>query len=449
MKRRQFIRTSTAAASTLGFGNFLYLRAETKGANDKISLALIGCGGRGMSTAPGCCKRHPVLQLKTVCDPNRTRLAKAAQSVEKDFGSAPNAVEDMRTIFDDKSVDAVWIATWEHWHMPAAIRACQAGKDVYVEKNPSLNIFEGRQLVKAAAKYDRIVQVGFQNRSAAYAFSARDYIKSGKLGKIVTVKSYNMLNYGGNKFTVTPEEPVPDDLNWDLWLGPAPMQPYRKSTFGGRDRYWFLGGGTLSDDASHVMDLARLVIGDPPHPKSVYGWGTKQINGGDSQTPQFQEITYDFGDFVMTCSNGGVTSYMTKTPGKIRGDKTLFPNWRNNSTRTEIYGTEGLMYLGRHGGGWQVLGKNNEIVAEGGGTFPDQEHQANFVEALQRRSKPNGDAEQCHRSAVLVHLGNIAYRVGNKQLLFDGEKERFTNDDKANELARGTYREGYSVPENV
>jgi hypothetical protein len=140
---------------------------------------------------------------------------------------------------------------------------------------------------------------------------------------------------------------------------------------------------------------------------------------------------------------------MTKTPGDIRMDKSRFPNWRNNATRTEIYGTEGLMYLGRHGGGWQVMGPDNEIVAQDGGVMPDNEHQINFIQSLRNRKQPNGDVEECHRSAVLVHLGNIAYRVGNRQLLFDPSTERFTNNDRANALARGSYREGYAIPENV
>jgi hypothetical protein len=130
-------------------------------------------------------------------------------------------------------------------------------------------------------------------------------------------------------------------------------------------------------------------------------------------------------------------------------DITLFPDWRNNATRTEIYGTEGFMYLGRHGGGWQVMGPDNEIVAQDGGVFPDNDHQMDFIEALRNRKKPNGDMEECHRSATLVHLGNIAYRAGNRQLLFDGVTEKILNDDKANALARGTYREGFVIPEKV
>jgi predicted dehydrogenase len=323
---------------------------------------------------------------------------------------------------------------------------------VYVEKNPTINIWEGRKLVEAAAKYKRIVQVGFQNRSAPYGFTARDYIKSGKLGKIVTVKCYNML--GGSKWSEAPEAPVPAWLDWDKWLGPAPKRPFSPTIVdengrGGWLSYWAYSGGGLADDASHVMDLCRLVIDNPGHPQSVYGWGGNHVFGGSRETPEFQSIVYDFGQFTLSCDNACATNYMTKTPNDIRMDKTRFPNWRNNATRTEIYGTEGLMYLGRHGGGWQVLGPDNEIVAQDGGVMPDNEHQVNFIESLRSRKKPNGDVEECHRSATLVHLGNIAYRVGNKQLLFDAGTEKFLNDDQANILAKGAYREGYVVPEKV
>jgi len=342
MKRREFIKTSIAGTA-LSLGTYISARAD--GANEKIVLALVGCGGRGMDTIVNCCKINPNIEIKTVCDVNRTKLAKAVQTIEKDFGKAPQATEEMRTVFDDKDVDAVWIATADHWHALAATRACLAGKDVYVEKNPTHFISEGRKLVKAAEQNKRIVEIGCQNRSAPYNIAARDYIQSGKLGKIVTVKVYFML--GGGKGGKTIESPVPAWLDWDKWLGPAPERPFSYAVInehsrGGWQNFWSFSGGKLSDEASHTIDLARMVIGDPPHPKSVYGWGTKQINGGDAETPQFQEITYDFGDFVMTCSNGGVTSYMTKTPGKIRGDKTQFPDWRTNSSRMEIYGTEGL-----------------------------------------------------------------------------------------------------------
>lgn len=358
----------------------------------------------------------------------------------------------MKEVFDDKDIDAVWISTPEHWHTLATVWACQAGKDVYVEKNPTISIWEGRKMIEAAERYNRIVQIGFQNRSAPYGFSARDYIRSGKLGKIVHVKCYNML--GGKRWNPQPDQEVPPWIDWDAWLGPAPYRPFNPDITssdgrGGWLEFWAYGGGALSDDASHVMDLARLVLGDPPHPKSVYACGGNWPWGSIKETPEFLSVIYDFGNFTMTCDSGNATNYMKKTPTNIRMDPALFPDWRTNATRTEIYGTEGLMYLGRHGGGWQVKGEDSEIIAQDGGIFPDTDHQKNFIESLRTRRKPNGDVEQGHLSACLVHFGNIAYRVGNKQLFFDAESERFIGNDEANGYLKTPYRDNYKIPEKV
>jgi predicted dehydrogenase len=452
MRRREFVFAGAAGVAGMTLGNSLLFGDSVAGANDKIVLALIGCGDRGLGCIVNCCKINKGVEIKTVCDVNRTKLANAAKRVEKTFGYSPRTTEDMQTIFDDKDIDAVWIATPEHWHVPASIRACQSGKDVYVEKNLSVNIWESRKLVEAAAKYKRIVQVGLQNRSASQGFSARDYIQSGKLGKIVTVKTYFML--GGSKFTEASAKPVPAWLDWDKWLGPAPFRPFSPSIVsehgrGGWQNYWEYSGGKLDDEASHTIDFTRMVLGDPPHPKSVYGWGGNHVYGGNSETPECQSIVYDFGEYVLTADGGPAFKYMYKAPSSIRNDAKKFPNWRNYSARVEIYGTEGLMYLGRHGGGWQVLGQDDKIVAEDGAIFPDNDHQKNFIDCIRSRKKPNGEIEECHRSSTLINMGNIACRVGNKQLLFDKETETFTNDNQANILARGTYRKGYEIPENI
>jgi len=453
MKRRSFIGTAITGSAGIALGaSVLPQNSIYKGANDKIVLALIGSGGRGLDAIISACKVNVNVEIKTVCDVKTTRVEVAIAAIERELGYKPKSTKNMKEVFDDKDIDAVWIATPEHWHALATVWACQAGKDVYVEKNPTISIWEGRKMIEAAEKYNRIVQVGFQNRSADYGFSARNYIKSGKLGKIVLVKCYNLL--GGGKWMPQPDQEIPQWIDWDMWLGPALLRKFNPAITDANGRggwldFWAFGGGALSDDASHVMDLARFVIGDPPHPKSVYATGGNWPWNSEKETPEFLSITYDFGDFAMTCDSGNATNYMKKTPGNIRMDPTLFPDWRINATRTEIYGTEGLMYLGRHGGGWQVIGENSEIIAQDGGIFPDVEHQKNFIDSLKTRKKPNGSVEQGQLSASLIHLGNIAYRVGNKQLNFDGEYERFINNDDANKLLRTSYRKNYEIPEKV
>jgi len=453
MKRRDFLGKTMIGTAGLSLGtSLLPLQSSCKGANDKIVLALIGSGARGLGTIISTCKLNANVVIKTVCDVKTTRVETAVNQIEKELGYKPKSTKNMKEVFDDKDIDAVWIATPEHWHALATVWACQAGKDVYVEKTPSISIWEGRKIVEAAGKYNRIVQIGFENRSAPYAFSARDYIKSGKLGQIVTVKCYNML--GGGKWMPKPDQETPKWIAWDAWIGPAKYRPYNPNITDANGRggwldFWAFGGGALSDDASHVMDLARLVLGDPPHPKSVYACGGNWSWGSEKETPEFISITYDFGNFTMTCDSGNATNYMKKTPNNIRMDPKLFPDWRTNATRTEIYGTEGLMYLGRHGGGWQVKGEDSKIIAQDGGIFPDPDHQKNFIESLRTRKKPNGDVEQGQLSACLVHLGDIAYRVGNKQLYFDSKTERFIGNEEADKLLRTSYRDGYKMPENV
>lgn len=452
MERRNFIRKTVAGASVLTLGTSGMFASSYLGSNDKITLGFIGTGARGRGTIIDCCKVNDNVVIKTICDVNDLKAGMAMTQIEKELGYKPLHVKNMKAVFDDKDIDAVWISTPEHWHALATVWACQAGKDVYVEKNPSINIWEGRKMVEAAEKYNRIVQIGFQNRSAPYSFSARDYIQSGKLGKIVHVKSFNML--GGGKWEAKPNSKVPEGLDWDAWQGPALHRPYNPGIHdmegrGGWGNFWAYSGGTLADDASHVMDLARMVLGDPGHPKSVYGWGGNNAWGSERETPEFQSITFDFGDYAMTCESGNATNYMKKTPGAIRRSDSQFPDWKQNATRTEIYGTEGMMYLGRHGGGWQVLGENGEILAQEYGIFPDTYHQQDFISSLRTRKQPNGLVEEGHKSATLVHLGNIAYRVGNKQLYFDGEKERFIGNDDADRLLKSEYSENYKIPEQV
>ncbi|MCK4750668.1 MAG: Gfo/Idh/MocA family oxidoreductase [Bacteroidales bacterium] len=453
MKRRTFINNSLVGTAGILAGTSAWAANVPNSANDKVVLALIGAGGRGRSTIINVCKVNKGVEIKYICDVNDVKSALAINEVEKQLGYKPLLVRNMKKPFEDREVDAVWISTPEHWHALATIWALQAGKHVYVEKNPNISIWEGRKMVEASEKYGKVLQIGFQNRSAPYAFSAREFIKSGQLGKVVHVKSYNML--GGSRWSAKPDAKFPAGLDWDAWIGPAPFRNYNPGVHdmesrGGWLNFWDFGGGKLSDDGSHVMDLARLVLGDPGHPRSVYCCGGNWAWGSEGkETPEFQAITYDFGDFSMTCENGSATGYMSKTPGRIRMSDCEFPDWDQNATRTEIYGTEGVMFLGRHGGGWQVFGKGKEIIAQEYGVHPDDWHQKNFIASIRGLEKPNGDPLQGHLSASLVHLGNIAYRAGNKHLVFDGENERFINCEEANQFLKTTYREHYTIPDKV
>jgi predicted dehydrogenase len=440
LSRRTFV--SMAGAPALMPAQSISARSP----NSKVVLALVGAGGRGTVLGTNLAQVENA-EFKYVCEVNDQNGANVIKKMQEIRGVAPQRVVDMRRVFDDKDVDGVVVATPEHWHALATVWACQAGKDVYVEKSPCLTIWEGRKMVEAAQKYKRIVQVGFENRSGPYAASARDYIKSGKLGKIRLVKVYNLLPTGG-PWKEAPTTPVPAGVDWDLFQGPAQERPFSmtrlKRTWG---EYWDYGGGELSDDASHQLDLARMVLGDPPHPKSVYCSGGRLAFNDGRETPDLQVITYDYGDFEMTCESGTVHPYMRKFSNEVRYG-TQWPYWPGSSCRIEIYGTQRVMFLGRHGCGWQVFEAEGKVVDQDKGYFPDKWHQPNFVDCIRSRKSPNADIAVCHYSAALVHLGNTAYRVGKKHLAFDGAAERF-DDPAANALLKPQYRKQYRIPDEV
>jgi len=448
MNRRSFC--NTAATSVVGLVTGAAVletqpRASTKSANEKILLALVGAGGRGTVLASNFAA-IPNVQFKYVCEVNDRRGGEVLRALEQAQGRAPQRLKDFRRALDDKEVDGVVIATPEHWHALASIWACQARKDVYVEKNPSLSIWEGRKLVEAARKYDRVVQCGFQNRSAPYTASAREYLQSGKLGKVVLVKVFNLLS--GGPWKSQPDAPVPDGLDWDLWLGPAREVAFNPGRLNGWGDFWDYEGGVLAGDCSHQLDLARAVLGDPPHPASVTSQGGNLAFNDRRETPHLQVITYDFGQFIMTCENGTFTQYMKKFPNEVRYG-TQWPLWPQSSCRIEIYGTEQLMYLGRHGCGWQAFEQDGKVVAQDKGYFPDKWHQPNFIACMRSRERPNADIEQSHYSACLPHLANAAYRAGVRSLEFEAKSETFKNCDTASRFLRPEYRKNFYVPDSV
>jgi predicted dehydrogenase len=417
---------------------------QKKSASDKLVVALIGCGGHGTKVITDAAGLGENIHVKYFCDVDDTRGGYGITDVEKIQGSKPLRVRDMRRVFDDKDVDAVFIATPEHWHGLATMWACQAGKDVYVEKCISHTIEEGQQMIEVASRYNRIVQCGTQNRSSDYAYKAREYIKSGELGDIISVHVKELLD-GPIPFVEKEEAKAPDTIDWDMWLGPAPKAPYSVSRNKSWGYYWdYAGGNALAGGVIHQLDMARLVLDDPGFPKSVYCSGGRYFFDDDRDVPDYQMATYDYGNFTLTVETGECTPYMQKSGPDVRfSDK--FPEWMQNATRVEILGTKRMMYVGRMGGGWQVFEKDGQIVAQEPGYYPLEAHIRNFLDCVRSRNQPNGNLVQGHNSSVLIHLANLSYRMGNKQLLFSPEYEIITNDSEARELSRQHYREGFEV----
>jgi len=454
MKRREFIRKSAVGTTGMAVaGSALTVSScSVKGAGDKIVLALIGSGTRGIEVATGMCRTDSNISFKYVCDVNDLKAQNGIHEISKVSPAVPVHVRDMKEVFDDRDVDAVIIATPEHWHALATIRACQARKDVYVEACPTLTLWEGKKMIEASKRYKRIVQAGFQNRSAKAVAAAREFISSGQLGQVVHVKTYNMT--GGNKWTALPDSDIPAGLDWNLWLGPAPERPYNAGIHdmtgrGGWDNFWAYSGGSLSVQASHVLDIARFVTGDPGHPGTVYCCGGNRIWDSEREGPELQEITYDFGRFFMTCENCNGAQYLKRTSAFRAVDGQPYPDWMHTSDRIEVYGTKGLMYIGCNGGGWQVIGTDDKTLAGEPDTRSDELHWKNFLESIRTGQQVAAGIDQGHMSASVVHLGNIAFRAGNKKLVYDPVKEEFTNEPEANRFLRYAYRKGFEIPEKV
>jgi predicted dehydrogenase len=419
-----------------------------KSASDKVILALIGAGSYGTNLILEAAKSGENIRIKYVCDVDDTRGGRAIAELEKIQGFRPIAIKDMRKLLEDKEVDGVFIATPEHWHALATIWACQAGKDVYVEKTVSHSIFEGQQMIRAAMKYERIIQCGTQNRSADYALTARDYIKIGELGDIVAVHVREMLD-GPVPFSERENTRPPDTMDWDMWLGPAPKVPYSLSRNKSWMYYWDYSGGSVTSGGSiHQLDMARLILGNPGFPISAYCAGGRYFFSDKRDVPDYQMTTFDYGNFVLTLQTGECTPYMEKEGADVRFGK-IYPKWMQNSTRIDILGTKRMMYVGRMGGGWQVFDKDEKIVAQDKGIFPLKAHILNYVDCIRTRNQPNGNIVEGHRSSVLIHLSNLSYRTGNKQLIFSPEYETILNDSKAETLAQLTYRKGYEINKEV
>ena len=421
---------------------------KSKSASDTLIVAIIGVGGYGTLLIKEAIKLGKNIRVKYVCDVDNTRGGNAMVAIEEEQGFKPGRVKDMRKVFDDQEVDAVFITTPQHWHALATIWACQAGKDVYVEKNISHNIFEGQKMIEAAMKYDCIVQCGTQNRSADYALTARDYIQSDEFGDLIAVHIKELVG-GPVPFRQKEETTPPDTIDWDLWLGPAPKVPYSISRNKSWGYFWdYAGGYVMGNGIIHQVDLARLVLGNPGFPKSVYCAGGRYFFDDNRDVPDYQMATLDFGNYVMTLETGECAPYMEKTSPEIRFGNG-FPEWHQNATDIQIMGTKKMMHLGVMGGGWQVFDKGGEVVSQQTGLFPLKNHLNNFIDCVRSREKPNADIVEGHKSAAFVHLANISYRAGNKQLVFDPDTETISNDDTANAMISREYRKGYVVPDKV
>ena len=429
--RRSFLKhTAAASAGAAAWAWTGGLHAA--GANERLTVGIIGCGGRGAGLAE---EFAGLANVAYVCDPDESRRRRAQEKVR-----AQHAVADLRRILDDKSVDAVVIATPEHWHAPAAILACDAGKHVYVEKPCSHNVREGRLLVEAARRNKRVVQHGTQSRSNPFIAGAIQMLREGVIGDVLVAKACDVqrrANIGRDK----PSDPPPG-VDYDLWVGPAEFVPYQANRFHYHWHWWHnFGVGGLGGDGPHEIDYARWGLGVETHPTTVAGLGSKYYFDDDQEYP-------DTGTVVFEWPGDGQVGHKRQFIFELRIWSTNYPF--NVDSGAEFYGTKGKMFLSKRGK-LEILDESNKRI-DAKPKEPPQllGHAADFVDAIKTGRRPNAEIEIGHLSTTLIHLGNLAMRVG-RSLNFDPRTEQIIGDEQANALLSRKYREGgyWAVPHGV
>lgn len=484
MNRRDFLIHSSRATAAGVVGLNLMGKAMAS-PNDTIRVAVVGFRGRGMDHIGGF-STLPNVQVVALCDVDESVRNKAARQMESRGLRKPKTYVDIRKMLEDKDIDVVSVATPNHWHSLMGIWSCQAGKDVYMEKPCSHNLWEGHQLVAAAHKYNRIVQHGTQSRSTVGAQEAMQKLREGVVGDIYMARAV-VFKWRG-PIGRTPEEPVPAGVDYDLWLGPAPKRPFSKNRFHYNWHWhWDYGNGDIGNQAPHEIDLARWGLG-VRWPVKVSSMGGHFMFDDDQETPNTQLATFEFDD------NGkkkmlvvDVRHWITNEEAHI-GENYLGGGHRKRPTapkpatpptppqpqgaqlKPAPQGGSNLPSAGLGPGGpawvgdiW--YGSNGYLVMDGYDTYysfigkehapgPQRHeggnHYENFIKAVRSRktSDLNAPIEEGHITAGLMHLANASYRLG-RTLRFDPKTETVVNDEEANRMLRGTYRAPFTVPEKV
>jgi predicted dehydrogenase len=441
INRRAFLHDSALLAATLAGAGAVRKSGAAEAAvparqgpiNDQLRVAVIGVRGRGMSHVGAYAGNQQLnTVITTICDVDTAVIGPAMKKIEKSQGKAPKFEQDLRKVIEDKDIDIITIATPNHWHALAAIWALQAGKDVYVEKPVSHNVSEGRRIVEAARKYNRICQAGTQSRSTKGMRDSMAFLHSGKLGKIKLARGlcYKLRPSIGK--VDGPQQP-PKTMNYDLWCGPAPYElPHRNGKFGPvhYDWHWIwnYGNGDLGNQGIHEMDKARWGLGKNELPRSVVSVGGRYGYVDDGQTPNTQICVFDYGDSELIFEVRGWPS-KSPYPGKESPQTKATPG---NYVGNVFYGTEGFLVCPSYSSGIAYSNDGEVIARFTGGE--DQPHFANFIKAVRERKHEilNGDILEGHLSSALCHLGNISYRLGDEQPL--GQSARaFATDKQAGE----------------
>jgi predicted dehydrogenase len=433
ISRRAFTRTG--AATMLGLTALETSRVW--GANDRVRLGFIGIGGRGMQVA-NAFQQHADAQIVALCDVSQSTLETANQKLTQ--GQAA-AYGDFRKLLDRKDIDAVVIATPDHWHALQTIMACRAGKDVYCEKPLSKTIHEGRRMVETARSTGRVVQVGTHRRSGLSYAEAAALVASGKLGKVTVARAFDTTNMYPSGIGKAPPSDPPKDLDWEMWLGPRPSRPFQATIAPFKFRWWDLYATRFADNGVHFIDVMRWVTGDELGPTRVTALGGRFAIDDDRTTPDVMEGMFQF-------ASGRLMVFgQYETSGNRALPRPAFAEFR---------GTQGALY---------ASDDSFEVLPERGGRYQDnrdsrmepinrkfpegyaqhvRDHARNFLDCLKSRAKPRADVEIGHRSTTMALLANIALAT-ESTIHWDAEREQITNLKEANDLLHYEYRKPWTL----
>lgn len=440
INRRGFIQSAAAIG---GMAAVQSASAAVLGSNDRIRLGVIGVGNRGDQLINAFLP-HKDAEIVAVCDVYEPYIGPAIEKI----GGKVEAYRDYRKMLDRKDIDAVVIGTPDHWHALQCIDACRAGKDVYVEKPLSLSIAEGRKMVDVAKETDRVVQVGLQRRSAKYIKEAVERIQKGEIGKVTMARCYCIRNEMPMGIGTPPDCDPPAELDWDMWLGPAPKVAYNPNRCLYKFRwFWDYSGGQMTNIGTHYIDVIQWALGKDT-PQTVYTVGGKYAIEDNRETPDTMESVWQFdGPTLVTFSQHSTNG----TPGNPRG-------WE-----MEFQGTEGT--LGINPAGYEIIpekvrtqdlpalspidrrnnseqGRAVRVAREPvkvAGKVSVADHARNFLDCMRSRKEPNCPIEEGHRSSSTTLLANVALRVG-RAVQWDGAKEEAVGDPDANRLLSYEYR---------
>jgi predicted dehydrogenase len=444
LSRRQLLTRSTTTALTTLTASALSAAGPRSAASERIRVGCVGVEGRAGFLLQAFAERKDV-EVVAVADIDSRNLPGAVERVTRLNGKAPRAENDFRRLIDDSTIDVLVVGTPDHWHAIPTIMACQAGKDVYVEKPDGHNIQEGQRMVQAMRKHGRIVQMGTQSRSGAHFLSAIEFIRTGKLGKCLVAKAWESTRQS-NIGRPADSEP-PEGVDYDFWLGPAPKRPFNERRFKGTWRWFFdYGTGDLGNDGVHRLDVARWALstaveaqGGKPleFPSKISASGGKWYFDDLQEWPDTLQVNYEYAG-----TPGCLLTYEMRiwSPYRMYGEP----------EGAVVFGDQAYIVIGNNR--WRAYDTKDQVIAEGAGSNDGRSHIENFLSCVRTRQKPNADLDTVgHPSSMLCHAGNVSWRLG-RTVTLDPTTEMFVTatgaaDEEANRFrTRTEYRSPWQLP---